>query len=280
VSAATGRRVADPAFRLRVLSALALLPIALVVVVLGGWSFAVSVALMVGLMAREWAGLCARRFGTRSGRVAGGAALVVAISAVLLIAAGRPEAALVWLLGGALLAAILAWMLGSPPAWTGLGVVYLGLPALALIWLRSVPDLGLGLLLGLLAVVWTTDTAAYVTGRSLGGPRLAPAISPGKTWSGLCGGVLGAALAGAVAAWLLGSGRLVQGAGLGAFLAAVAQLGDLLESAFKRLAGVKDSGSLIPGHGGVLDRVDGLLLAAPALAVLGLIAGVGNLPWR
>jgi phosphatidate cytidylyltransferase len=272
--------VPDPAFRLRVLSALALLPIALVVVVLGGWSFAVCVALMVGLMAREWAGLCGRRFDPRSGRVAGGAALVIGVGAVLLMAAGRPEAALVCLSGGALLAGILAWTLGSPPAWIGLGVAYLGLPALALIWLRSVPDLGLGLLLGLLVVVWTTDTAAYVTGRSLGGPRLAPAISPGKTWSGLCGGVLGAALAGALTAWLLGSGRLVQGAGLGALLAAVAQLGDLLESAFKRLAGVKDSGSLIPGHGGVLDRVDGLLLAAPALALLGLIAGPGGLPWR
>jgi phosphatidate cytidylyltransferase len=136
------------------------------------------------------------------------------------------------------------------------------------------------LALAAMAIVWIADIAAYFAGRAFGRHKLAPAISPGKTWSGLCGGVLGAALAGAVAAWLLGSGRLVQGAGLGAFLAAVAQLGDLLESAFKRLAGVKDSGSLIPGHGGVLDRVDGLLLAAPALAVLGLIAGVGNLPWR
>jgi phosphatidate cytidylyltransferase len=270
----------DPAFRLRVLSALALLPIALVVVVLGGWSFAGCIALMVGLMAREWAELCGRRFGRPSGRVAGSAALVVGVSAVLLIAAGQPEAALVCLFGGALVAGVVAWVVGAPPLWVSLGVGYLGLPALALIWLRSVPDLGLGLLLGLLVVVWTTDTAAYVAGRSLGGPRLAPVVSPSKTWSGLCGGVLGAALAGALTAWLLGSGRVAQGAGLGAILAGVAQLGDLLESAFKRAAGVKDSGSLIPGHGGVLDRVDGLLLAAPVLALLGLIAGPESLPWR
>ena len=272
--------MADPAFRLRVLSALALLPVALAVVWKGGWLFASCIGLMVGLMAKEWAGLCGRRFDHKSGRLAGGAVLVVGIAAVLLIAAGRPEAALVCVLGGASLAGVVAWAVGSPPAWIGLGVAYLGLPALALIWLRSVPDLGLGLLLGLLVVVWTTDTAAYVAGRSLGGPRLAPAVSPSKTWSGLCGGVLGAALAGALTAWLLGSERLAQAAGLGALLAAVAQLGDLIESAFKRSAGVKDSGSLIPGHGGVLDRVDGLLLAAPVLALLGLIAGPEGLPWR
>jgi phosphatidate cytidylyltransferase len=270
----------DPALRLRVLSALALLPVALAVVWKGGWLFASCVALMVALMAWEWAGLCGRRFGPRSGRLAGAAALLVGICAVLLIAAGRPEAALACLLAGALLAAVVALAVGGPPAWTGLGVIYLGLPALALIWLRSVPEIGLGLLLALLVVIWTTDTAAYIAGRTLGGPRLAPAVSPGKTWSGLCGGVLGAALVGALAAWLLGSGRPAQAAGLGALLAAVSQLGDLLESAFKRLAGVKDSGSLIPGHGGVLDRVDGLLLAAPALALLGLLTGPEGLPWR
>ena len=82
--------------------------------------------------------------------------------------------------------------------WTGLGVGYVGLPALALIWLRAMPDLGLAMLLWLLVVVWTTDTAAYFVGRAIGGPRLAPAISPSKTWAGLCGGMLGAALTGAL----------------------------------------------------------------------------------
>lgn len=270
----------DPAVRLRIVSALALLPIALAMVVLGGWGFAGFVELTVVLMALEWSRLTTLRFDRRSGWIAGGAALLVGMSATFLIAAGRPEAALGCLLGGALLAGLAAWAAGGPPLWTGLGVGYLGLPALALIWLRTVPEIGLGLLLWLLVVVWTTDTAAYFAGRSLGGPRLAPAISPGKTWSGLCGGMLGAALSGALAAWLLGSGRLLQAAGLGALLAVISQLGDLTESAFKRLAGVKDSGTLIPGHGGVLDRVDGLLFAAPALALASLIAGPENLPWQ
>jgi phosphatidate cytidylyltransferase len=249
-------------------------------VVLGGWGFAGFVALAVVLMALEWARLSTLRFGRQSGWIAGGAVLVVGSSATLLIAAGRPEAALGCLLGGALLSGLVAWAAGGPPLWTGLGVDYVGLPALALLWLRAVPEMGLGLLLWLLIVVWTTDTAAYFAGRSLGGPRLAPAISPSKTWSGLCGGMLGAALTGALAAWLLGSERLLQAAGLGAVLAVVAQLGDLTESAFKRLAGVKDSGTLIPGHGGLLDRVDGLLFAAPALALVGLMAGPESLPWR
>jgi phosphatidate cytidylyltransferase len=270
----------DPALRLRVLSALALVPLALALVVLGGWGFAGFVALAGVVRGLEWGRLTGFRPGRRSGRVAGAAVLAVGLAATLLIALGRAESALACLLVGAPLAALLAWLAGGAPAWTGLGVGYVGLPALALLWLRGVPELGLGLLLWLLVVVWTTDTAAYFAGRAIGGPRLAPAISPSKTWAGLCGGMLGAALTGVLAAWLLGSGRLLQAAGLGALLAAVAQLGDLFESGFKRAAGVKDSGTLIPGHGGLLDRIDGLLFAAPALALLGLLAGPESLAWR
>ncbi|HSA79790.1 MAG TPA: phosphatidate cytidylyltransferase [Geminicoccaceae bacterium] len=270
----------DPAFRLRMLSAVALLPVALAAVVLGGWVFAGCIALMVAVIALEWGRLSTLRFGQQSGRIAGGAALVVGVSSTLLIASGRPEAALVCLVGGTLLSGVVAWVAGGRPVSTSLGVAYVGLPALSLIWLRAAPELGLSALLWLLIVVWTTDTAAYFAGRAIGGPRLAPRISPGKTWSGLCGGMLGAALTGALTTWLLGSERLLQAAGLGAALALIAQAGDLAESASKRAARVKDSGSLIPGHGGLLDRVDGLLFAAPALALLGLIAGLESLPWR
>lgn len=272
-----GHRVAEerPTLRLRLLSALALVPIALAVVAAGGWIYALGVALLVILMALEWRNLSEARFGRRYGRLAGAVTLVVGLVATTIAALGRPREAVLCVLVGAILAGLVAWVRRAASMWAGTGVALIGLPAVALVWLRSVPELGLGVLLWLLVVVWTTDTAAYAVGRGVRGPRLAPLISPGKTWSGLGGGVIGASLAGAITAWALGSERVVHAAGLGAVFAVLAQLGDLAESALKRRAGVKDSGSLIPGHGGVLDRVDGFLLTAPALALL-----LGSRVWQ
>jgi phosphatidate cytidylyltransferase len=254
--------------RLRLLSALALVPVAFAVVVAGGWLFAVFVGVMVALMALEWSRLSDARFGRDYARAAGAAALGVGLIATLLSVLNRPAAALGCVAVAALAAGLVARARGSAPLWTSVGIVLIGLPAVALVWLRSLPDVGLSALLWLMIVVWTTDSAAYVVGRHVGGARLAPSISPGKTWSGLGGGVIGASLASVIMAWTLGSERLLQAAGLGAGFAVIAQLGDLAESMLKRRAGVKDSGSLIPGHGGVLDRVDGFLLTAPALSLL------------
>jgi phosphatidate cytidylyltransferase len=128
------------------------------------------------------------------------------------------------------------------------------------------------------ACVWATDIGAYVVGRSAGGAKLAPRISPGKTWSGLFGGMAWAAVASAVVSYTFDAGQTIDLAIIGAGLAVVAQLGDLLESAAKRRAGVKDSGSLIPGHGGLLDRVDGLVAVLAAVAVIRLLIG-GAWPW-
>jgi phosphatidate cytidylyltransferase len=269
----------DPALKLRVVSALVLAPLALGLVALGGWAFALLMALMLVLMALEWRALTEARAAGRAAGMAGGIALILGLLAILLAASGRPDAALVALLAGAPVAAAVAWRFGVPPLWTGFGVLYLGVPLVALIWLRAIADIGLMLLIWLLIVVWTTDTAAYFAGRQLGGPKLAPRISPGKTWSGLCGGVLGAGLVGVVAAALAGCERPWQAGWVGAALAMVAQAGDLAESSLKRRAGVKDSGTMIPGHGGVLDRVDGLLFAAPALAVGVLLLEVRACPW-
>jgi phosphatidate cytidylyltransferase len=148
------------------------------------------------------------------------------------------------------------------------GIVYVALPTLALLLLRGQPQ-GLLLATWTLATVWATDIGAYAAGRSIGGPKLAPSVSPNKTWAGLIGGVIAALLLG-LALWRLADLRL-QFAVASAILAVISQIGDLYESWLKRLAGVKDSGSLLPGHGGVLDRLDGLVPVAPAAAALILV---------
>ena len=146
------------------------------------------------------------------------------------------------------------------------GAFYVGVPTLSLVWLRNGVAGGLEHVLWLLLVVWATDICAYFVGRTFGGPKLAPRISPGKTWSGLLGGMGGAGLLGGLAAWLCGRRLLASPpgrhrAGRGRPGAATCS-----NSTLKRRAGVKDSGQLIPGHGGLLDRIDGLVFAAPAFA--------------
>ena len=148
------------------------------------------------------------------------------------------------------------------------GVLYVAAPAMALLWLRDEPQ-GLAWTALAVGVVVAADISAYFAGRLIGGPKLLPRVSPNKTWAGL-----GGAMAGATAFTALLAGRtglpdqLVLGAPL---LAVIAQMGDLFESHLKRVAGLKDSGSLLPGHGGVLDRLDGLVPVAPAVAVLALV---------
>ncbi|SCW67529.1 phosphatidate cytidylyltransferase [Sphingobium faniae] len=153
-----------------------------------------------------------------------------------------------------------------------LGVIYVCVPVMALLLLRGQPD-GQGLLLAFwaLALVWATDIGAYFAGRSIGGPKLAPRVSPSKTWAGLAGGVLAALVIG----FLLHRFAClpIQLAAASGLLAVAAQLGDLLESWMKRRAGVKDSSNLLPGHGGVMDRLDGVVAAAPLAAALFLLAG-------
>ena len=149
----------DPGLRLRVLSALVLVPIALALVIVGGWGFAGFVEVAVVLMALEWAQLTAARHGRRAGWLAGGAVLVVGMGSTLLVALERYGMALAVLAAGAVLAGLAAQARGGPGLWTGLGVGYVGLPALALIWLRSVPDLGLSVLIWLFLVVWAADSS-------------------------------------------------------------------------------------------------------------------------
>ncbi|GBR18460.1 phosphatidate cytidylyltransferase [Gluconobacter japonicus] len=151
------------------------------------------------------------------------------------------------------------------------------LGGLSLLWLRHLPA-GFESVLFVLCVVIASDSFAYLSGRIFGGPKLAPSISPGKTRSGAIGGLVGASLAGGAVAWLSGLGFVGGGLVWGAVLGVFSQSGDLIESAAKRRLGVKDSGVLIPGHGGLLDRFDGLLAAAPLAALLSL-AAFGQVFW-
>ena len=164
--------------------------------------------------------------------------------------------------------------------WLAAGVGYAAVLLFAPLILRRDPALGFVAIAFLFAVVWVTDIAAYFAGRALGGPKLWPAVSPKKTWSGAIGGTLAGIVAAILTVKLLGvsvSPMLVLVAGL---LSVVAQAGDLLESAVKRHFGAKDAGSIIPGHGGVMDRLDGFLTAAAAAAMVGLIRGGLEAPAR
>lgn len=151
--------------------------------------------------------------------------------------------------------------------WLAAGIPYLGLSAVSLLWLRGQADIGLALTLFLMATVWATDIGAFFVGRICGGPRLAPEISPQKTWSGLTGGSLCAGFAGGAVALVAGASNPSMAVIVGLVIALIGQAGDLFESILKRRHNMKDSGALIPGHGGLLDRVDGLIASAPVLAL-------------
>ena len=160
------------------------------------------------------------------------------------------------------------------------GLAYVAVAGAALLWLRDDPVAGRANVLFLLLVVWAGDIGAYLVGRWIGGPRLAPRISPGKTWSGAVGGLLAAVAAGLLAAHVLSDAATWRVVVVAAVLGIVAQAGDLLESFVKRRLAVKDSGHLIPGHGGLFDRLDGVLAAAPVAALLALTLGRGVVLWQ
>jgi phosphatidate cytidylyltransferase len=170
-------------------------------------------------------------------------------------------------------AAAAIWFTGGVsfnPVWAVAGLLYAALPVAALVFLRSDATFGTAAVLFLFVVAWTADTAAYAAGRLIGGAKLAPAISPQKTWSGLIAGILVPAIAGFIFAKVIDNGSASRLGLLSATLALACQFGDLLESWVKRRFGAKDSSQLIPGHGGLLDRIDGLMMAAVLAALIAL----------
>jgi len=243
----------------RILSAVVLAPLVLLDIYAGGLWLDALMVVAAGLMGWEWARM------TGEGKPGpGGWVAVAALAGVpLVFALGASRQALLELLLGVAAAAAVAWFTRPRQApWIAGGTLYIGAACLCFLWLRNVPTGGRELVFWLLAVVWATDIGAYFAGRGIGGPKLAPKISPNKTWAGLIGGALSAALVGVFVAGFFGGEAMLLVVG-GMVLAVVAQGGDLLESWCKRRFGVKDSSHIIPGHGGILDRVDGLLAVLP-----------------
>lgn len=275
-TAGTVPALKDTGLRARVLSALVLIPVALAAVALGAPYFDLLVVAAGMLMAWEWARLC------NGGRVrpAGIVAIATAAAAVATSYLFGAERALLVVAGGAAAAALAAAITRQRPGWMGLGTLYASLPCVAILWLREDPAFGLATILWLLILVWAIDVGAYVVGRNVGGPKLAPVISPKKTWSGLAGGVAAAGIVGAVAGLVIDGAAPLPLALVSAVLALVEQAGDLGESAVKRRFGAKDSSGLIPGHGGLLDRIDGLVAVVVAVALAAALAGKSILAWH
>lgn len=267
-----GLRLADDGGRsglkTRFLSALALGPLTLLLAYLGNPYLEIELAVLAACMAWEWARVCNNgRFGP-DGWVST-TTVLIALAAALF---HRHDIAVYAIVIGTAAVAVAAVASGHrASAYAAVAPLAIGLSCVAMAWLRDTAVVGLSIFLWLLMVVWWTDVGAYFVGRRIGGPKLAPRISPKKTWAGLVGGAACAALwgllwgalpvlwGGAVShPWLL--------ALLGACMAVLAQLGDISVSVVKRRFGAKDASSLIPGHGGVLDRFDGFIISTPALA--------------
>lgn len=256
---------------LRIKSALVLGPVALFAAWFGSWAFVLLAALAAGLIGWEWARL-SRGTWDRAGQF-----LSLAGVGSALVTPFNPFVALCVAAFCGVLAMREALNDGGLK-WVFAGAVYVSIPTICLIWIR---EQGFLTLLWLLLSVWATDIGAYAAGRLIGGSKIAPSISPNKTWAGLLGGMVSAFIIGAIFPFFMDVPAphwMVLGM-MGAFLAQIAQCGDFAESAMKRHFGAKDSSNIIPGHGGVMDRLDGLLAAALPAALLCFVFGGGIALW-
>lgn len=247
----------------RWIAALILAPAAVAVGWWGGWALVAVVAASALVMSHEWQRLVAK---TTNGLAVLRIAWAPVAAATLTLTNG-PIAALSILILGALTATVTGPRTdssGAPIArlWTGAGVIYIGLPAIAIMAIRGHPEFGRELLLTLFFVAWASDSGAYLAGTFIKGPKLLPSLSPSKTWSGLIGALLCGGLFAFISAKLNQLSPLHLYLFLGILVAFTVQVGDLLESSVKRRFKAKDTGGLIPGHGGVMDRLDGLGFAS------------------
>jgi phosphatidate cytidylyltransferase len=235
---------------LRTVSSVVLLTLALGAAYAGGMVAAIVAAFFAVVVLFEWVRLTG---GRAEWAVGFAVALVIAVLAALLAA---------------------ALFRGS---WLPAGILYASALGIGVMAIREAPDYGFAALFFVLAVVWATDSGAFFAGRFIGGPKLSPVISPKKTWAGAIGGVVAAALAGCAAARLTQNVPLTLPlVGVALVLSVFCQAGDLYESWLKRRFGAKDSGNIIPGHGGIMDRVDGLIFAVAAAIGIGAVHGAAG----
>ena len=258
-------------------------PLAIAAAFAGGWVFAAVCIVTAGLVLWEWSRLVAGADGECATR-----AIVLGLPALI----GAAVLAQLDILAGAIgviaAAAVFAWegvltwprRSGHSCPWPAAGILYASIVAICPILLRRDPQFGFAALSFLFATVWATDIFAYLTGRRIGGPLLAPRLSPKKTWAGAVGGLAGGVVAGVLVAYASAGTHPVVAGVLALILSIAAQGGDLLESAVKRRFGAKDTSALIPGHGGVMDRVDGLLVAALIAVVIGALRFSAAAPAR
>ncbi len=273
---AAGAKPAPSNFVMRVLAALVLAPLAIVVVYVGGWLWALCVTLVsIGLFT-EWLMVVS----ASSTALTGAGTVVIAMMGISVAAGALKTAIVVGCIGGAIVTLIAR----SKFIWAATGFAYASAALLASILVRKDLAHGFAALMFVLLVVWATDIGGYFAGRSIGGPKLWPRVSPKKTWAGAFGGFV-ASLAVASGFAAFGVGKAVPLLVISAILSVVSQAGDLFESAVKRRFDVKDSSHLIPGHGGLLDRLDGFVAAILVAWIIGFLrhgvhsAGSGLMVW-
>ncbi len=250
--------------RLRIISAVVLGSVVLVVTWYGGWPFRLLAGIAGVCIFIEWKSITSKSGAGRIG-VAGLIIVASAAGAAVLVPILTPLPVVTIATIGATIGLALWEWFKNQRVWVSTGLVYALLPAFSLIFLRESQN-GLVLVLLLFVIVWSTDIGAYFAGRAIGGPKLMPSVSPKKTWSGFFGGLM-AAVIGTILLSRFADTQLVPVFLAGA-LSILSQIGDLFESWVKRYFKVKDSGNIIPGHGGIMDRVDGLIVAAVAFAVI------------
>jgi len=257
----------------RVATSVVLAPLAIWLVWAGGLPFLGLLLVVLAIGVHEWVSLSAPKPLPHALFIF---PVLWLLAAVVALGLGQPVIALAAVVFPLIPLLMMARRAGCELPWlTALGPTYLSLSLICLWWLRGGVDdgVGRGQLFFILFTVWAVDSGAYFAGRAIGGPKLAPKFSPSKTWAGLVGGMVAAALIGFLWARFAGAVRPELALALGPVLAVIAQTGDIAESALKRRFGAKDSGKIIPGHGGVLDRIDGLLLAVPAFTAFQFTLG-------